>query len=178
MKLYLARHTETNFNVLGLSNSDPAVDVHLTPTGLKQAEALAEKLKHTPLDVIITSLLPRTIQTADIINHGRDLPLLSDGRLNDLNAGYEGRPASDYYAALSLEQDMWTAKFNRGESLDEVRERVGQFIDSLRKLPYHHILIVSHLTILQFLYGQLERMDKAEMLKVDIVQGGFKILEL
>ncbi len=34
VKIYLARHAQTNYNVLDLANSDPSVDVHLTSKGI------------------------------------------------------------------------------------------------------------------------------------------------
>ena len=81
MKLYLARHGRTNYNDLGLCNADPAVDVHLTPSGVAQAGALAEKLKLVPLDHIFASELNRTQQTAEIINKFHNLEIEIDARL-------------------------------------------------------------------------------------------------
>ena len=78
MKLYLARHGWTNYNDLRLCNADPTVDVHLTPTGVSQAEALADKLKQTALDHIIVSELKRTQQTAEIVNRFHHLEIEVD----------------------------------------------------------------------------------------------------
>lgn len=43
MKIYVIRHGKTNYNRLGLYNSDPAVDVHLTAQGIKTAKMFAQK---------------------------------------------------------------------------------------------------------------------------------------
>lgn len=45
MKVYLVRHGQTNYNEMGLTNSDPNIDVHLTEIGIKQIEELSERLK-------------------------------------------------------------------------------------------------------------------------------------
>ena len=45
MKVYVARHAETNYNILGLCNDSPLVDVYLTLKGIKQGKELAESLK-------------------------------------------------------------------------------------------------------------------------------------
>jgi broad specificity phosphatase PhoE len=38
MKVYVARHAETNYNILGILNDDPDVDVYLTPKGIEQTK--------------------------------------------------------------------------------------------------------------------------------------------
>src|ERR1035437_9048162 len=118
MKIYLARHGLTNYNELGLCNADPSVDVHLSQTGLKQANDLAEALKGAKFDQIFISELKRTGQTANIINKFHDDPIKVDPRLNDNLTGYEGNPAKDYYAALEASGRKWAVCFNGGESLE------------------------------------------------------------
>ena len=44
MQLYLTRHGETNYNVLGLANDDPAADVHLTARGIGNVLQLSSEL--------------------------------------------------------------------------------------------------------------------------------------
>ncbi|MCG6968894.1 MAG: histidine phosphatase family protein, partial [Gammaproteobacteria bacterium] len=60
MNLYVLRHAQTNYNLLGLCNDDPDDDVHLTATGIKQAEAAAKHLAEVPLSQIYVSELKRT----------------------------------------------------------------------------------------------------------------------
>ncbi len=38
MKTYFMRHGQTNYNVLGLCNDDPARPVHLTDLGIEQVQ--------------------------------------------------------------------------------------------------------------------------------------------
>src|SRR6185369_14402091 len=42
MKVYIARHGQTNYNEARRCNADPSVDVFLTETGIRQAKELAE----------------------------------------------------------------------------------------------------------------------------------------
>src|SRR5437868_14596557 len=128
MKLYLARHGWTNYNDLRLCNADPTVDVHLTPTGVSQAEALADKLKQTALDHIIVSELKRTQQTAEIVNRFHHLEIEVDARLNDGRSGFEGKPFSEYARALDAADNRWTAHFNGGESVEDIRDLVADFM--------------------------------------------------
>src|ERR1700677_337622 len=107
MKVYLVRQGETNYNVLNIHNDDPAVDVHLTETGIKQAEKLADMLKEISVEHIFVSELTRTQQTAKIINKYHQLEITIDKRLNDNKSGYEGQPDSVHHEQLSKSQDPW-----------------------------------------------------------------------
>lgn len=175
MVLYLARHTETNYNVLGLSNSRPCVDVHLTANGIEQAQKLARALWQTPIDLVITSYLPRTLETARYITGGRIIEIRQDERINDLDMGFEGRPVDEYHSIRSNEADIWSAKFNDGESLNELLEKVDSFLQYLRakKNSYSDVLIVSHYTVLQLLFARIKNMPKESALGIEIVQGDY-----
>lgn len=150
MKLIATRHAETNYNVQDLVNYDPAVDVHLTDKGVKQAEELAEQLKDFQFDAIYISRLRRTKQTAEIINryHGQDL--VANELLDDTRNGFEGRPYSEAKAWRNTQPDPVSARYlGKYESVNDMTERVRQFLDYLK---VHHredatILIVtsSHL---------------------------------
>lgn len=178
MQLYLARHTETNYNVLGLSNSDPEVDVHLTSKGLEQAIALAVALKNEPLDAVYTSELPRTSETAQYIIEAHSAEIKTDSRLNDLNMGYEGRPVDEYHKELYQAPDIWSAKFNDGESLLDLASRVTSFLSDLRGQNSKNVLIVSHYTVLQLMIGHIKHINKSEVLKIEITQGQYIKIEL
>lgn len=179
MQLYLARHTETNYNVLGLSNSDPNVDVHLTALGIEQAKILAISLKNERLDTVYTSKLSRTIETTRYITKGRGLEVISDPRLNDLNMGFEGKPVDEYHIKLLRTPDMWAAKFDGGESLNDLDYRVAGFLSDLSKLTdKKNVLVVSHYTVLQLMIGRLKRLDKNKALKIEIIQGQYNKISI
>ena len=74
MEIYLLRHGQTDYNVRGLCNDDPARAVNLNSAGIRQAMAAAERLKSTTISRILVSELPRTQHTAAIINryHGAE----------------------------------------------------------------------------------------------------------
>lgn len=178
MQILLTRHTETNYNLLGLGNADPTVDVHLSVTGLKQAEKLSKRLQKVPFEIIIVSELPRTRQTADIINAHHNVDVLTHPKLNDIRMGFEGQPVKNYHEALKIAGDMWTARFNDGESLTDVKERVMSFFGELRKLPYKSILVVTHLSIIQILYGIIRGLSDEESLGIEIIQGDYIVLDI
>lgn len=173
MQLYLARHTETNYNVLGLCNSDPRFDVHLTPKGIEQAEALSAALRNERIDLVYTSDLSRTTETARYIIKDRSLKVKTDSRLNDLNMGYEGRPADEYHERLLQAPDICSAKFNDGESLLDLASRVASFLSDLSRQNDRNVLIVSHYTVLQLIISHVKRINKSEALRIEIIQGSY-----
>jgi len=175
MKVYCMRHGQTNYNLHELCNDDPSVDVHLTETGIAQAGAAAENLRGVALDLIITSELPRTQQTAAIINRFHDVPVQAHPLVNDIRSGFEGRPVGEYFAATA--HDPLHASANGGESLLEHRRRVTAFYDWLRTQAYKTVLVVAHeetLRVLQALRDGLPdgrmrdlHFDNAQILEID-----------
>lgn len=173
MRLYLARHTQTNYNVLGLANANPSVDVHLTQLGINQAEALSQALQDKPFDAIYISQLPRTRQTADIINRNHGKELIVDARLNDNRTGYEDKPARDWIEALDNSADRWNAVFNDGESLQHAADRARDFIEDLRKSGHKAVIVVTHGFITKAIYAYLNALPLEEADSCDLVQGTF-----
>jgi len=136
------RHGQTNYNLLGLCNHDPAQAVALTRLGIAQAESAARSLRGQRLDVIVTSELPRTRQTAEIINRFHRVPILSHAALNDINSGFEGRPVQEYFQATA--KDPLHIRANGGESLLDHKQRVLSYLEWLGEQPQQYILSVAH----------------------------------
>ena len=143
MKITVVRHGQTNYNVAGLHNSDPSVDVHLTPKGIDEAKQISLKLKDEPFDAIFISELPRTRQTAEYINTYHKLPLFVDVRLNDINTGFEGQAVEYYHKKRDASPDIYTFRYKNAESSEDVYKRVDAFIKDLRKQNYSNVLIVT-----------------------------------
>lgn len=162
MPIFAMRHGRTNFNDLGLCNDDPGLDVHLTETGIQQVEAAAEHLRAVPLQRIYISELPRTRQSADIINHYHQVPVMAHPALNDIRSGFNGKPVSDYFAAIS--EDPLHTRPPGGESLLDHKQRIGEFIDWLRTQPERTILLVVHEETLRALTAQLNGLDDRKMI--------------
>jgi len=136
------RHGETNYNQLGLCNDDPRRDVYLTKTGIRQAERAAVRLRDKPLRHILVSELPRTRQTAEIVNQYHHVPISCVPALNDIRSGFDGRPVADYFAAIA--HDPLHARIHGGESLLDHKYRVSNFLDDLRSTQRDAVLIVAH----------------------------------
>ena len=178
MKVYLARHGRTNYNDLGLRNADPDVDVHLTKTGVSQANKLAEELKPIALEHIYVSELRRTQQTADIVNAFHHIPVTIDPRLNDNRSGFEGRPSTEYYGALEKSKNKWSVRLSNGESIEDVKYRISQFIEDLKQESYEQVLIVTSMVIIQIMHGAIDHLSNAQAWELQIDQGSLSELEI
>ena len=142
MNLYVMRHGQTNYNGLGLCNDDPSTDVRLDEIGQQQARAAAERLRDADIDRIIISPLPRTRQTAEIVNRYHDAPIDVHPDIIDIRSGFDGRTVDEYFAAIA--HDPLNARVNGGESLLDHKHRVLGFIHWLQHQPEENILVVAH----------------------------------
>ena len=141
-RYHFMRHGRTNYNELSLCNDDPSRDVHLTAEGIAQAEGAAERLRHEPLERIICSQLPRTRQTAEIVNRHHGLAIESNPAVNDIRSGFDGLPVADYFAATAA--DPLHIRANGGESLLDHKGRIVAFLEWLVSRPEENILVVAH----------------------------------
>ena len=151
MRVYFMRHGQTNYNKLGLCNDDPAKDVYLTENGILQAEQAAHQLHHRPIELIVTSELPRTRQTADIINQYHQVPIIAHAAINDIRSGFDGMPVVDYFAAIA--SNPLHIAINGGESLLDHKQRVLTYFGWLAQQPQQAILTIAHEETMRVFYA-------------------------
>ena len=178
MKIYLARHGRTNYNDLDLCNSDPSVDVHLTAEGMKQAEALANKLKSASVDRIFVSELKRTQQTAEIVNQFHHVEIETEPLLNDHHSGYEGKPASQLIAAMDAAENKWTARFNDGESIEDMKQRLAEFLNGLKTKPYDAALVITSGWVIRMAIAIIQNVPNEKAWAIDAEQGSYLEFEI
>ncbi len=139
----LSRHAHSTLNVEGRVNGDPSVEVPLTAQGRDEARALGVQLAHVPLELCVHTRFGRTRQTAELALEGRDVPMLVEPLLDDVDVGeLEGETVEAYRA--------WKAAHTRadafpgGESLDDCARRYARAFDRLRERPEQAVLVVCH----------------------------------
>jgi probable phosphoglycerate mutase len=139
VKLYYARHGETNWN--RLNKILGATDVPLNQNGIAQAEDLAEQCYQLgDIDVIITSPLSRATQTANIVASAVMKPVVIEPRLTEWNYGkYEGIDRMGTYHPSK--PDFQRAKLG-------FCERVGETGESLLQLAHRVYAVLDDLPIL------------------------------
>lgn len=134
-------HGTTIDNEQGISSGWK--DVELSQLGIKQSEELKEKTKDKKFDVIFASDLQRATNSAKI-SWGDQYEIISDPRLRECNYGKLNGASSEIVEPMQ-EEECITNKFPEGESYEDVKSRVADFLEFLKK-NYHgkHIAIVAH----------------------------------
>lgn len=161
MRLLFMRHGQTNYNLLGLCNDNPTRDVHLTQTGIEQARIAGQRLSQEPLDMIVTSELPRTRQTGEIINESHKLKLQQHPALNDIRSGFDGEPVSEYFAAIAA--DPLHIAVRGGESLLRHKQRVLTYLDWLSCQSASTVLSIAHEETLRVFHAWFNRLPDEQL---------------
>lgn len=158
--LLLLRHGETELSVERRFSGRG--DAELTPAGLAQASAAAERLSREPyrLDVIVTSPLTRARQTAQAVaaRTGLDVEVCEDLREADFGA-WEGHTFTEVQRRWPAELAAWLADPEvappGGESFATTARRVEA---ARERLAERHegktVLAVSHVTPIKLLLRQ------------------------
>ncbi len=166
--IFIIRHGETDFNKQGIVQGS-GVDSSLNETGRRQAAAFHQAYQSEDFDLVITSALKRTRETAKpFIDAG--LPWIQDPNINEICWGvHEGRTATLEMKGAYIEmKDQWIAgnldaRLEGGESARELARRLGHFIESLKVRPEEKILVCSHGRAMRCLVSLMKKVDMAEM---------------
>ncbi len=137
-------------NAAHLMSSDPTRPVALTPRGREQARQLGEQIANLKIDLAVHSRFLRTKETAELALRGREIPLLADPDLDEVQAGiFDGQPISSYWAWK--EHHSRGQRFPRGESLDEATRRYARALRRLRARQEAVTVIVGHELALRYI---------------------------
>ncbi|HEY2882394.1 MAG TPA: histidine phosphatase family protein [Pirellulales bacterium] len=148
MLLYLIRHGESLFNAEKRIQGQS--DVELSPLGHRQAQALAAALAGKPIDAIFSSPLKRAYQTAEAIAAKLNLPVQTDDRLKEINAGmFQGLLWDEIVHLHPAEAAHWKAMepdfvIPGGESRRTVGQRGRAAFEKIRETGLHQVVVVSH----------------------------------
>ena len=143
MSLFVVRHTQTDWNID--HRAQGKVNIGLNKQGILQAQELARQLKDYDIDLIISSPLRRTVQTSNIINKNRNIPIIYDKRISERDFGeFEGKKPETYIA-----QGFWNyeknVKYEKAESIKPFFKRVYAFLNQIeRRRTDKNILLVTH----------------------------------
>jgi broad specificity phosphatase PhoE len=126
----LARHAESEANLARVVSSNPKRPVTLTPAGELQAKHLGVQLAGIPIDLAVATGFARTQQTAQLALEARDVPLMIESGLDEIDSGsYDGAPIESYWAWGNHHDP--DESFPHGETLNEALLR---YAASLRRL--------------------------------------------
>jgi broad specificity phosphatase PhoE len=133
-------HGTTTDNEQGVSSGWR--DALLSELGTKQSIELREKLAGKKFDVVFCSDLRRAVDSAGLTFNGL-APIIPDKRLRECNYGaYNGKPSS---VVEPMQERMVNERFPEGESYDDVKARVADFLEFVKKnYDGKNVAIVAH----------------------------------
>ncbi len=161
--LYLIRHGEA------IANVEPIIggmkgDKGLTPHGIKQAEALRDRLLASgeiEADALISSSLARARQTAEIIAPALgDLPIILDDDVQEMRVGEaDGMHVADFKAAYgepNFRKDPFRPIAPGGENWGQFLLRAATALDRIaRAYENKTVAVVCHggIIVASFIYA-------------------------
>lgn len=149
IKLYLVRHGESTYN------AENRVQGHQNPPlsvlGLRQAEALADRLAREKFDAVYSSDLARSSATAEVIALRHGLPVVTSELLREANLGViEGLTRAEIDERFPAVRNEWrqgalTARPPGGETIFQVIDRCRGFLrEMVREREELSAVIVGH----------------------------------
>ncbi|GAB3623529.1 histidine phosphatase family protein [Mariniluteicoccus endophyticus] len=163
-QLWLVRHGETEWSRSGQHTS--VTDLDLTDEGVRQAEALRDRLDPADFGLVLTSPRLRARRTAEIAGFA-DAEV--DENLAEWAYGdYEGR-TSDEIRRDQPGWRIWTHPVPGGESREDVMARLGRVVRRVRTSGVERALVFAH--------GHSLRVLALSWLELDISRGASFPLE-
>jgi len=148
MKIYLARHGQTDWNVA--MRWQGSTDIPLNETGLKQAELLAQKMAIYPIKSIYSSPLLRAAKTADTVAKKFNIPVMYSKDLEEMRLGeWEGLTHAELLVNHKENFEQWDKdpEFIASPNIEShmgMQTRAFAAFESICHAENEDTLIVSH----------------------------------
>jgi len=187
-KYLILRHGESKMNVkeILISQVPEKIPCPLTKRGKEQVLKAAKKLKKEKIDLIFSSDLLRTKQTAEIVGKELGIKPIFEKSLREIKAGiFEGKKIKEYEGFWKSYQEKYEKRPKGGENYSDCQKRIYHFFKKLeRKYQGKTILIVSHqrpLTMLEaavngFLIEEIsEKLERKKIKNAQLKKIDFKL---
>jgi len=180
-KFILVRHGETEWNATGRMQGHR--EVSLNGRGELQADAVAKRLQDEPFDVLYSSDLKRTMQTAESIADVTHHKIHTDARLREWDLGIlagctRSEAEAQHSEAYAIYRDsLIDAVVPEGESIRDRYKRVVTCLDELAKRhPDQTLVVVTHGGPLGDCYRYANRLSFEMPLPVELYNGGLNVI--
>ncbi|MEH7347692.1 histidine phosphatase family protein [Gottfriedia acidiceleris] len=178
LTIYLTRHGETVWNIE--NRLQGSKDSELTASGISDAKLLSKKLAKVSFSKIYTSSSKRAVTTANILKNNPAIPIIEEDDLKEINFGdWEGKTKQEINEDFENEfESLWKTPHlynhspHQGESLLDLRERVGNVIQNiLNSNEEGNILIVTHAVVLATIVAYLKQSPIEKLWDLPYVHG-------
>lgn len=151
--IYLVRHGQSRANATGVFEG---ADSPLTEAGIAQAQRVAERFTHMPIEIVLTSDMERATHTGRIIAEHIGVPseVISRAHEQERHKRVYGTSRRTRLTQL-LENGIWTAfrlgfNFPGAETFESIHERAQHVERVLLERPEDRIVLVTHGNFLKF----------------------------
>ena len=178
-ELILARHGETVWNVEKIYRG--RTDVKLDEVGIKQAELLGKYLSNWELEAIYSSPLRRALDTANIISRYQKIGVHITEGLTDFDYGeWQSLPEQEAQRLYPTLHNEWhnnphKVRIPGGESLEDVRRRAIEVVNSVLSKYQGSVVLVSHRVVNKVLICSLLGLDNSYFWNIKQDVGGITI---
>lgn len=170
-RIILVRHGQTEWN--REERFRGRVDIDLDETGVRQAQAAAEKIARWDVAAIYSSPLKRAMATAQIIASRLGLPVEPLDGINDMDFGiWQGLSIEEARRRYRELFDLWRYSPQRleipdGETLEDVQRRAVATIDDLvARHQNETVALVSHRVVCKVLLCHLLGLDNSHFWQI------------
>ncbi|MDY6917476.1 MAG: histidine phosphatase family protein [Chloroflexota bacterium] len=170
-RFILVRHGQTGWN--REERFRGRVDIDLDEMGMRQAEAVAERLAGCDATAVYSSPLKRAVSTAGAIGRRLGLEVTPLESIVDMDFGeWEGRSVAEVREREAGQFRVWALnpesfRVPGGETLDEVRVRVAAAVDELAAEHQDDaVVLVSHRVVCKVLLCHLLGLDMSHFWQI------------
>lgn len=180
MKIYLIRHGDV-FNPKGLIYGR-LPGFKLSETGIKEAKEAGKYLDSLGAkpEIIITSPLLRTVQTAKIIQtFFPDVEIVKEKKIIEGDIGWQGIVKKDLIRKKIWDQYLSApSSITTGERFSGVQNRVSVWVKEFAKKPYEQAIVVSHQDLIRSLILFLQERPLNDLNKFPTATGSVTVINL
>lgn len=169
--IFLLRHGQSDHNVIGgvgPLDEPKGKESKLTQKGIAQVKKSAKLLKKCKIDVILSSDIYRTRQTAEIVAQELGKPLKFYSELREIkNGAYQNITEKEFHALFKNELERFERKLDENsENLNDLKKRMFGFLRKVnREYVNKNILIVGHGDPLWILEAASKELSNEKILK-------------
>jgi broad specificity phosphatase PhoE len=167
--IHTIRHGHTEYNAE--KRYAGTVDISLSEKGVKDCREASQKLVDYSFDVVVTSMMKRSIETAHLLIPGNSV-IIKSALCNERRFGVlEGHTWDEVLKfdppilMIDVGNDLHTVNPKNGEPFEDVWQRAKRFRNFLFKnYKGKSTLIISHGVFLQMFHGLLKGLSCIESL--------------
>lgn len=180
--IYIYRHGEVDMNLLDITlGQNKNIKTKFTEKGNEEILKIANSIPKNRIEIIYTSDMSRAYDTGKFASTKYRIPLVIDKNLRGLNMGiFQGEKSESYLNSTiaSMCFTDHTIKFPNGESIDELVQRLINFLKDVSKRKNNNIAVISHSAAISNLYSYLtnKKYTKIKMLHLMVKNNEIHII--